>query len=408
MRLLWFAIRNIGRNKRRSGTILGMIALGAIALLLAGGYAAATFHNLRENTIANGIGHLQMGGPGFLAQELEEKPLASGLRNVEAVRRLAKADPRVRAAVARVDFNGLISNGEKSQIFIGSGVEPHEEYGAAGFTPTIQSGRPVADGSSHEVVLGIGLARSMGAHLGDRLTLLGQTVDGAINGLDVAVVGTYTTGIKEFDDRAAVVRIDTAQQILNTKDVSKLVVLLRDTEETDAVHDSLTASLQAAGQHVEIASWVQFATFYRQVRALFSGIFAFLGLIILGLVVLSSGNAMSMAVLERVREIGTLMAVGTTRRTVMAMFVAEGVALGTLGAAVGVALGSVLATLLTRAQIQLPPPPTFSRPVPLTILVERPLLIAVPILLIFTLFLASLLPAARAARLRITDALGHL
>ena len=65
----------------------------------------------------------------------------------------------------------------------------------------------------------------MGAHLGDRLTLLSQTVDGAINGLDVEVVGTYTTGIKEFDDRAAVVRIDTAQQILNTKDVSKLVAL---------------------------------------------------------------------------------------------------------------------------------------------------------------------------------------
>jgi len=92
----------------------------------------------------------------------------------------------------------------------------------------------------------------------------------------------------------------------------------------------------------------------------------------------------------------------------MAMFVAEGLALGTLGAAVGVALGSVLATVLTRAQIQLPPPPTFSRPVPLTILVERPLLIAVPILLVSTLLLASLLPAARAARLRITDALGHL
>jgi putative ABC transport system permease protein len=272
----------------------------------------------------------------------------------------------------------------------------------------MQSGRPVAEGGSHEVVLGVGLARSMGAHLGDRLTLLSQTVDGAINGLDVAVVGTYTTGIKEFDDRAAIVRIDTAQQILNTKDVSKLVLLLRDTEETDAAHGSLAASLHAAGQHVEIASWVQFATFYRQVRALFSGIFVFLGLIILGLVVLSSGNAMSMAVLERVREIGTLMAVGTTRRTVMAMFVAEGLALGTLGAAIGVALGSVLATVLTRAHIQLPPPPTFSRPVPLTILVERPLLIAVPILLVFTLLLASLLPAARAARLRITDALGHL
>ena len=131
MRLLLFALKNLGRNKRRSAGMLAMIALGGTALLLAGGYAAATFRALREMTIANGLGHIQIGGPGF--REEEAKSLASGLTDVDAVRALARRDPRVRAAAARIEFSGLASNGEKSVVFLGRGVEPDEEYGAAGF-----------------------------------------------------------------------------------------------------------------------------------------------------------------------------------------------------------------------------------------------------------------------------------
>jgi putative ABC transport system permease protein len=248
----------------------------------------------------------------------------------------------------------------------------------------------------------------MRATPGDRLTLLSQTVDGAINGADVDVVGTYTTGIKEMDDRALIVRLDTAQRILDTAAVSKLVVLLQRTEETFAAQRDLQQILDRSGQRTEIATWSEFAPFYHQVRSLFSGMFTFLGLIIVGLVVLSTGNAMTMAVMERVREIGTLMALGTTRRLVTGMFLVEGLTLAILGTGVGVVLGSILARVLTNAHIQLPPPPTFSEPQLLRILIVPPLLVGVPIVLITTLVLASVWPAVRAARLRVTDALAHL
>lgn len=406
MKLFLFALKNIGRNKRRSATILAMIALGSTALLLAGGYAAATFRTLRESTIANGLGHLQIGGQGF--REDEERPLASGLTDVDAVRGLVRQNSHVRAAAARIEFNGLVSNGDKSVVFLGRGVEPAEEYGRAGFSLAMASGRPLAASGAPEVVVGIGLARALKVTVGDRLTILSQTVDGALNGADVAVVGTYTTGIREMDDRALIVRLATAQAILDTTRVSKLVVVLDETDRTLEVQASLAGVLAQGTERVEIATWADLATFYHQVRGLYSGIFMFLGIIIVGLVVLSSANAMTMAVMERVKEIGTLMAMGTGRGLVMVMFVAEGLGLGVLGGMAGAVLAYTLARVLTTAHIVLPPPPTFSNRIPLIIDVVPALWAVVPLLMIGTMLLAALLPAARAARLRITDALGHV
>ena len=92
----------------------------------------------------------------------------------------------------------------------------------------------------------------------------------------------------------------------------------------------------------------------------------------------------------------------------MAMFVVEGLALGTIGGTLGLVLGYTLARLLTAADIQMPPPPTFTTGFPLEIEVVPGLYAAVLVVMVLTLGAAALLPAIRAARLRITDALGHV
>ena len=406
MRLTLFAVRNIGRNKRRSAAIVALIALGSAALLLAGGYAAANFTGLREVTIRNGVGHLQIGGRGFGDQE--DTPLGRGLDDVEGLRRSVLADPRVRAAAARIEFTGLASTGDRSVAVLGRGVEPREEYERAGFAPKMVAGRRVMAGVAHEAMAAAGLARNLNLKPGDRLTLLSATMDGAINGLDTVVVGIYTTGVRELDERSLVVRLDTAQVLLNTTRVSKLVVVLNHTEDTAVARTALLARLNAEGRAVDVLTWSDLAAFYHQVRGLFSGIFTFLGAIITVLVVLSAGNAMTMTVMERVQEIGTLMAVGTSRLRIMGMFVVEGLGLGMIGGALGLMVGYALATGLTRAGIRMPPPPTFTTGFPLVISVVPVLYAGVLALMIATLGVAAVLPAARAARLRITDALGHV
>ena len=403
MRLMLFALKNLRRSPRRTATMLGMIALGTIALVLAGGYAAATFRGLRENTIGNGLGHLQVGGAGF--RDSEQRPLQHGLSDVDALRRAIAADGRVRAVTARIEFTGLVSNGETSVPFLGRAIEPAMEYGAAGFPKNLAGGRAVAASDRNEAMLGVGLAKALNVKIGDQLTVLSSTVDGALNGADVEIVGLTTTGVREMDERLLVVRLDTAQAILNTDRVSKLVVRLWKTADTDAVGTDLSRTFARGALPLEIATWPELAVFYHQVRALYSGIFIFLGLIITLLVVVSSGNSMTMTIVERTREIGTLMAVGTTRLIVLGMFVVEGLGLGVLGAAIGVALGWTLAVGLTRARIAMPPPPTFTTGFPLVIDVVPALGIGVFVLMVVTLLVASILPAARAARLRITEAL---
>jgi putative ABC transport system permease protein len=406
MRLTVFALRNLARNRRRTAAMAAVVGLGTAALLLAGGYAAATFTGLREATIRNGLGHLQVGGSGF--DEEEQRPLASGIADVDGLRRSIVEDRRVKAAAARIDFTGLASNGDRSIAVLGRGVEPAHEYTRAGFTPRMVTGRPVAAGATHEAIAASGLARSLSLKVGDRMTLLSATVDGAINGVDTEIVGIYTTGVRELDERSLVVRVDTAQVLLNTTRVSKLVVLLNSAAETAPVREALLARLNAAGPAVEIRTWSELATFYHQVRGLYSGIFGFLGLIIAGLVILSAGNAMTMTVMERVREIGTLRALGTGRIRIMGMFIAEGLGLGVVGGSLGLALAAVLATVLSNAGIIMPPPPTFTTGFPLQIDVVARLYWTVLVLMVATVGVAAVPPAARAARLRITDALGHL
>jgi putative ABC transport system permease protein len=406
MRLTLFAVRNLARNKRRTGAMVAVVTLGTAALLLAGGYAAATFAGLREQTIRNGLGHLQVAGPEVTAEE--DRPLASGIADVEALRLAIAADPRVKAVPARIDFTGLASNGNRSVAALGRGIEPEHEYTRANFRPRMVEGRPVAAGAAHEAIAAAGLARSLALKIGDRMTLLSATVDGAINGLDSEIVGIYTTGVRELDERSLVVRVDTAQALLNTTRVSKLVVLLDTAADTLPVRDTLLARLNAAGPHVRISTWSELASFYHQVRGLYSGIFGFLGIIIAGLVILSAGNAMTMTVMERVREIGTLRALGTGRLRIMGMFIAEGLALGVVGGALGLTLAAVLATALSNAGIMMPPPPTFTTGFPLQIDVVGSLYWTVLVVMVATVGVAAVWPAARAARLRITDALGHV
>ena len=405
MRLIFLALRNIGRNKRRSAAILSLVALGSAALLVAGGYASANFSGLRESTIRNGVGHLQISARG--SSEQEDATLAQGLDRADVLRNRILQDPRVRAGAPRIEFTGLASTGEQSVAVIGRGIQPEEEYGRAGFTPRMVGGRAVAAGPSHETIVAAGLGRTLKLKPGDRLTLMTATVDGAINGLDTTVVGIYTTGVRELDERSLVVRLDTAQALLSTSRVSRLVVVLHRTEDTAAVRNDLAVTLGATGPALRIRTWSDLATFYHQVRGLFSGIFGFLGVIITVLVVLSAGNAMTMTVMERVREIGTLMAVGTTRLRILLMFIVEGLTLGTVGGLLGVGAGYLLAIGLNRARIQMPPPPTFTSGFPLQIAVVPALSAAVMAMMILTLGIAAVLPAARAARLRITDALGH-
>jgi putative ABC transport system permease protein len=241
---------------------------------------------------------------------------------------------------------------------------------------------------------------------GDGLTLLAVTADGALNGIDVEVVGIYTTGFKEMDDRALQLTVGSAQQLLQSDRVTKLVVGLDSTENTDAAHAALLGRLGGSG--IAIKKWSELAAYYWQVRTFFSGIFLFMCTIVFFMVVMSSANTLLMAMFERTREIGTMLAMGTPRAWILALFVLEGTITGVMGAVSGILLGTGLGAALNQLRLQLPPPPGTLSGFAFRVRFVPELMIGSAVLVVLTLAAASVLPAVRASRLKIVESLAHV
>src|SRR3954447_1618725 len=180
------ALRNVFRNRRRSAITLLVIVFGAVGLILFGGYKALTFFGLRESTIRNRLGHLQIYKAGFELAE-SKKPLEYGLEDVAQLRRAIQADTRVRMTTAQITLMGLVSNGDKSETFMATGVEPREDRAMDGQRLVAGAGLP--DNEPDAIIIGRGLAASMHVKPGDYLTLMSTTASGSLNAIDVRVAG---------------------------------------------------------------------------------------------------------------------------------------------------------------------------------------------------------------------------
>ncbi len=406
-KFLQLAIRNVFRNRRRSLMTLFIVAGGVAGLLLVGGFFSFMFWALRESTIHNGLGHLQVFNSAHFERD-EVHALENGLSDYKSVASKIAGTPHVRGVAPRIEFYGMVSNGSKSSIFMGNAIDPVEERRME-FPSRVSAGKEFSSTSTdnNEALLGAGLARSMSVKPGDSLTVLAVTADGALNGIDIDVVGIVTTGFKEMDDRLLKVRLPAAQRLLQTDRVTNLVVGLDDTNNTEAVYQAITSG-SALGPGLTVKQWLELAAYYRQVRLMFSGIFLFLGVIVFFMVVMSSANTLLMAMFERTREIGTMLAMGTPRSWLVRLFLLEAGFTGLLGAIAGVVTGSLIGVILNRAGLVLPPPPGNTSGLPLKVIHEPTLMLAASLLVILTLTLASVMPAIRGSRMKIVEALAHV
>lgn len=408
MKFLLLAFRNVFRNRRRTVMTLLMVGGGVAGLLLVGGFFAFMFRGLRESTIRNGLGHIQIFNAEHFRRD-EVHVLDTGISNWQRVAANVRSAEHVRGVAPRIEFYGMLSNGVKSSVFMGSAVDPEAERGMS-FSPRLASGRDLAESSSgeNEALVGTGVARSMSVKVGDGLTILAVTADGALNGIDVQIVGIVNTGFKDLDDRYLRIALPSAQRLLQSDRVTNLVVGLDKTENTDAVAAAFTPRLRGLSQEMTMKKWIELAAYYKQVRTLFSGIFLFLGIIVFFMVLMASVNTLLMAMMERTREIGTMLAMGTPRPWIVALFMLEATITGILGAAVGLIGGNLIGIVLNASGLHLPPPPGLSTEMAFRVLHVPALMIGASIMVVVSLALASILPAVRASRLQIAEALAHV
>ncbi|HLY42527.1 MAG TPA: FtsX-like permease family protein [Terracidiphilus sp.] len=407
-KFLLLAFRNVFRNRRRTLMTLLMVGGGVTGLMLAGGYFTFMMNGLREDTIRDGLGHLQI----FTAEHFrrdEVRVLDTGIDNWRQVAANVVSAPHVRGVAPRIEFYGMVSNGVKSSVFMGSAVDPDAER-SLGFTSRISSGRDLSAKPSGEVeaLIGAGLAKSMNVKEGDGLTLLAVTTDGALNGVDVQIAGIVKTGVAEMDARYLRITLSSAQRLLQSDRVTNLVVGLDATANTDAAYSELLPRLRGTAQPMTLKKWIDLATYYNQVHNMFTGIFIFMGIIVFFMVLMSSVNTLLMAMFERTREIGTMLAMGTPRLWVVTLFMVEATLLGVLGAGGGVLFGNLFGSVLNAAGLHMPPPPGYTVSIPFHVVHVPGIMIGSSILVIVSLAAASILPAIRASRLQIAEALAHV
>ena len=410
MRLPVIALRNLARNRRRTLLSLLIVACGSAGLVVTAGFIRFSFQGLETTLIHGGLGHLEVLAAGSPTTATERSGVPD-MEDWEALRAGVEAVPHVRAASGTIHLTGIVSRGERSAAFLALGTEPDRER-RMGFEVKVRSGadlppeRP-AEGDDR-VLLGTGLARSLGAGPGDIVTLLAMTAGGTLNAMDMTVDGIVTTGLQDLDGRLLKLHLVSAQRLVESERVSSIVVTLHDTRDLATASAAITTHLAGHKPALSVLDWQARAPFYSQVRGLYTGIFWFLGGIIFLLVCLSASNTLLMSVMERVREIGTLLALGTSRRQVGLLILMEAQWLGLIGALLGGLVGLAISRAIDAAGVEMPPPPGAVDPIPLHLALTPGDLGSTVILMILVLSVAAVVPLARALRLRIVDALGHV
>jgi len=406
MKWLWFAIQNVLRNRRRSLVTILIAAVGSAGILIGGGFALYTYESLAEMA-ARDSGHLILAQQDYFTRD-EDTPMQYGLENYAAMRDKLELDPRVRLALPRVQFSGLISNGDKSSIFVGVGIEPDGEFSVKGPTMRVLSGSLLSSksdtGATPEIILGAELAKIMKAAPGTGLTLLSTTTSGTLNALDVKVRGIVTVGVPEIDKRLVYVALPTAQHLMLTDKVSTLSVYLRDTGQTEEMRGVVAAMFPVNA----LQTWRDQAFFYNAVRGLYNRIFGLLGLVIVVMVLFAVTNTLAMAVVERTREIGTLRALGTLPSQIVRIFALEGLVLGIAGVFSGMLAAAGISLLLLFSGVQMPPPPGRSMGYPLQVNLSANLYLVTLIAIITLSIAAAWLVSRKAAAKPIVEALGHV
>jgi putative ABC transport system permease protein len=247
-----------------------------------------------------------------------------------------------------------------------------------------------------------------------RIEILAANARGAPNVAAVTVLSAEDQGIKELDDVHVGLHLSQAQKLIYGSappQATAIALQLRHTAEMDMARQRLDALLASTlkAEPLGVLDFQVLNPFYGQARSMFAAIFGFIAVLIGAIVLFTVTNTMSMAVVERTSEIGTLRAIGVRRSNIRAMFVTEGLVLGCIGAVLGVLIAVMLAWVINRAGLTWLPPGRIE-PTSLEVRVagEYPMLILSSAVLVVVAAVSAIVPAARAARMDIVEALRHV
>jgi len=410
--LFKIAVRNLFRYKRRTLLTVSLIAIGVIFVL---GYVSisGSFKNMMIGQITDSmIGHLQVHRKGYVAS-IENLPLNMNLKP-QAVKKLEgilNQQPEVEAYSPRIKFGGMFSTFVETTNIRLNGVYPEKEFKAVPLLSSrITEGQKALNRS--EILLPELLARGMKAKIGDMIVIVATNQDGSVNGKQFKVGGILESATGP-GGRDGYIHIEDAMEVLRMAEmeISEVAIRLKNFNGVETFTQKLDAFLSQEqnkqGKPIfEVHSWGKLSPFYNIARMI-DMMTIFIQLMLIAVVLISIMNVMIMAVYERIREIGTIAAIGTLPRKILSMFVMEGFCLGAIGAVIGDTLGSIIIYILNISRVITF---DFSRQKGIVLLPTiAPMdVLIISAIVIFVSVLASLQPAFKASRMEPIKALRHV
>jgi len=413
-KIFHIASRNLMRYHRRTTLTALLITIGILAVLLFIALAGS-FKQLMVGQITDSmLGHLQIHKKGYVAS-IDNLPLNMMMKPqmAERVESALGELSQVEAYSPRIKFGAMFSNFNETTNIRLNAVMPEKEAKTAPQLAgrlvhgEIKSGL-VAKGN---ILVPELIARGMKIKVGDDVVLVATNQDGAVNGQTFAVQGILE-GISGPGGRDGYIHIDDARSLLRIESdaVSEYAIRLKKTNALPGVMAKLQQNLgqlkNKKGKPVfEIHGWKKLTPF-SNIAKMIDLMTLFIKIMLVAIVLISIMNVMIMAVYERIREIGTLGAIGTPPKRILGMFLMEGILLGVFGTVLGTALSYISIILLRKYPVHF----DFGRQADLILIPEIAFSDAMFIGALVTLVavLASLQPAWKASRMDPINALRSL
>lgn len=401
-RLAW---RNLWRNPRRTGIIVGAVAVGIAGVVLSMAVNYGMVVQMVDNAISSELGHVQIHARGFSDNPRLGLTLHHGDRlgreALEGLRDVRAWSPRIRA-------QGLVFSPRASAGVRVVAVDPKREAGVSRLERSVVAGEYLGE-TPRRILLGANLAERLRIGVGAKIVLSVQDLAGDLSGEAFRVGGLFQTASLDLDRTTVYLRLDEAQRLFKLEDgVSELVVVANEFDRVSALAAELRGSL---GDEVEVQTWEEIQPFLVYMVDLFDQMawWTYVGVFVA--MAFGIANVLLMAVYERIREIGVMRSIGLGGRRVVAMVMVESTLLVILGLGIGFAIS--LATVfglrdgidLSRWSDGLAAFGVGSRIIPVVRVEDFfiPTVVAV-----VTALVASLWPALRAAREQPAEALRHV
>jgi putative ABC transport system permease protein len=339
------AMRNVFRAKARSAITIGSLFFGVAMSLLLSGFLMGVSESLVAETIESRVGAIQVHKAGYFEQR-DRQPLALHLVQDASLESKLRAIPNVKALTPRLSFNGLLTNGSRGTIAVITAVDPASVHAALPKVDLYLQGDALTPTDRNGAHVGLELNRALDLKPGVPLMLQAQGLGGRDNALDLEPRGVLTGQNPLEGKRAVTVPLAFAQELLGMEGkVTEYVLAIDDVTKLDATARAVKVVL---GEGYEVQTWEELRPALRDMRLLQRAILGAMAFVFLVIAMFGVANTLLMSVMERTREIGTLLAVGMTRRQIGTLFVVEALLQAALGATLGliVALGIVSAARL--------------------------------------------------------------